>query len=232
MKQSDILWIGSTSTDTAPKQNCLLTPVRAKRTIVRYMRTPQRQPIDWLFPRVRNRVLALLLMSPGQRWHLRDIARRTGFALGTVRRELEGLTGAGIAVRHQDGNRIYYQANQDSPIFPDLRGLMTKTAGLADVLREVLLPLNKGLKAAFVYGSQAAGTASAASDVDLMVVGDLDEMQLHRAVAKAEKRLSRTVNYSLLSREEYSRKAKGKSGFVERVLKGERILILGSLDEV
>ena len=209
-----------------------MTVVRNKRTIVRIMRTVAKTAVDWLFPRARKSLLALLLSAPDRRWYLRDISRRTGCALGAVQRELAGLTAAQIVTRAREGNRTYYQANPACPILPDLSGLMRKTAGLADVLRSALSGLGGRITLALIYGSQAKGTGTAASDIDLLVVGDLDEMALHRAVSAAEKELDRSVNYSLLSRAEFRRKSKERSGFLGRVLAGPKIVLMGSADDV
>ena len=188
--------------------------------------------IEWLFPPARRKVLALLLAGPQVRWHLRDVARRTGLALGTVRRELKGLVQAGILTEVRDGNRTYYQADTGCPVIPDLTALMRKTAGLADALRTALKPLAGRIDAAFIYGSEASGKARTGSDVDLAVVGDVDEMALHRAVGLAEQQLSRTVNYTLLSRREFRRRRKERGGFLARVLGGPKIAILGNPDEI
>lgn len=209
-----------------------LTIVRPKRTIVRIMRTKKKEAIEWLFPQVRKRVLSLLLMSPEERWYLRDIARRTGCALGTVRRELAGLAACGIAHCVKDGNRTYYQANPACPLLPELTGLIRKTAGLADVVRSALKPLAGKVELAFIYGSQAGGKTTSASDVDLLIVGDMDEIVIHRAIGKAERELSRAVNYTLLSRKEFARRRKAKAGFLGRVLRGRKIAIVGNIDEV
>jgi len=188
--------------------------------------------IEWLFPPARRKVLALLLTGPQVRWHLRDVARRTGLALGTVRRELKGLVQAGILTEARDGNRTYYQADTGCPVIPDLTALMRKTAGLADALRTALKPLAEWIDAAFIYGSEASGKATTGSDVDLAVVGDVDEMALHRAVGLAEQQLGRTINYTLLSRREFRRRRKERGGFLARILGGPKIAILGNPDEI
>ena len=188
--------------------------------------------IEWLFPPARRKVLALLLAGPQVRWHLRDVARRTGLALGTVRRELKGLVQAGILTEARDGNRTYYQADTGCPVIPDLTALMRKTAGLADALRTALKPLAEWIDAAFIYGSEASGKARTGSDVDLAVVGDVDEMALHRAVGLAEQQLGRTINYTLLSRREFRRRRKERGGFLARILGGPKIAILGNPDEI
>ena len=123
---------------------------------MRIMRTKKKNinsPIDWLFPAVRKEVLVLLFMQPKQSWYLRDIQRRTGFAVGTVRRELNGLANADILSKTTEGNRVYYRANTECPFYQELAGLITKTAGIADVIKQALLPLNDEIKVAFVFGS-------------------------------------------------------------------------------
>jgi predicted nucleotidyltransferase len=196
------------------------------------MRTTRKQPIDWLLPLARKRLLARLLLSPEKRWYLREIAREAGLSVGTVRRELAGLASAQIVRKAPDGNRTYYQANAACPLLADLTGLLRKTAGLADVVRSALAPLAGDIDGAFIYGSEASGEATASSDVDLLVVGEVDEVALHRAVNKAEKDLGRAVNYTLLGRREFARRRKDKTGFVARVLAGDKIVLAGDADEL
>ena len=125
------------------------------------MRTKTKNAIDWLFPDVRKKVLALLLSSPDELWYLRDIERRLGLAVGTIRRELTGLRNAGIVVKSKDGNRTYYQANIDCPFFPELCGLLRKTAGVVDVLCEAMRPLSKkmGFNAWSIFSSSSGEKA-------------------------------------------------------------------------
>ncbi len=190
--------------------------------------TPRpKRPIDWLFPEVRKQVLALLLGDPDQRWHLRDVARRTGRALGNVRRELAGLTQAGILTRARDGNRTYYQANRSCPFLPELSGLLRKTAGLADVLREALAPLADKIQVAFVHGSHASGTAAAASDVDVLIVGDVAFGNVVSALAPAQDRLGREVNPSVYPPGEFERKTGEGNHFLDTVLGREKIFLVG-----
>jgi predicted nucleotidyltransferase len=171
-------------------------------------------------------------MAPQQRWYLRDIARRTGLALGTVRRELAGLVAAGILTQVKEGNRTYYQANAECPLLSELTGLIRKTAGLADVLGAALAPLADRVALAFIYGSQASGTAGPRSDVDLLVVSDADQLEVHKAVAAAEKQLQAAVNYTLLTSREFARRKQERAGFLARVLGGPKILLVGGLNEV
>ncbi len=173
-----------------------------------------------LFGRTRRNILALVFSRPEETFYLRQVVREVRAGLGAVQRELRHLTKAGILVRTARGREVHYQANRETAVFPELRGLMLKTAGLADVLREALAPLAPSIERALIYGSQAAGTATAQSDVDLLVVGTVDELALHRAIRGAEDRLGRTVNYTLLTPAELRRRRRQRSGFVARVLRG------------
>ncbi|MBI1865655.1 MAG: nucleotidyltransferase domain-containing protein [Nitrospirae bacterium] len=143
-----------------------------------------------------------------------------------VQRELGRLAEAGIINRSARDRVVEYRANRKCPIFAELEGLIRKTAGLAGVLREALGPLSREIDLAFVYGSHAAGTAGAASDVDVLIVGEADELAIHRALVKAELRLSRPVNYVLFSRKELQNRRKEKGGFLARVLSGPKIPIV------
>jgi predicted nucleotidyltransferase len=177
-------------------------------------------------------VLTLLMMDPDKRWHLREVARKADCAVGTVRRELKGLAACGLAVESRDGNRTYYQANSQSPAYPELAGLIRKTCGLADVLRAALAPLAERVKVAFLYGSQARQDAGPRSDVDLMVIGKVGFAEVVSALAQAQDTLAREINPTVYSVAEFRRKAASGHHFVRSVLKDRKIFLIGDADEL
>jgi predicted nucleotidyltransferase len=192
-------------------------------------RTEHRKISSALFGKTRRAVLAIFYAHPEESYYLRQVARAAGAGQGSVQRELKRLLEAGIIQRLDRGRQVYYQANRQCPIFSELQGLVVKTAGLAEVLRIALSPLTEKIELAFVYGSQASGNATASSDVDLLVVGDVDEMGLHMAVGRAERQLGRSVNYTLLSQPEFAQRRRAKGGFLARVLAGAKVPIVGPL---
>jgi len=103
-------------------------------------------------------------------------------ALGTVRQELERLTKVGVIEARVDGNRRYYAAREDHPLYPEIRGLVLKTSGLADLLRNALHK-EKGVRIAFVFGSIAQGREQAQSDIDLLVIGAVSLRQLTKLLS-------------------------------------------------
>lgn len=196
------------------------------------MRTKKKQPIDWLLPKTRKELLALLLSRPEERWYLRDITRRTGSALGSVQRELSGLVEVEILTRIQDGNRTYYQANKNCPFFPELSGLLRKTAGLVDILRKSLKPLDKKIQVAFVYGSMATGSAQSQSDVDLMVIGSCSLGEVVETLDPVQHEIGREINPTLYSKKEWQEKLTQGHHFVNAVRKAEKLFIKGSEDDL
>lgn len=190
------------------------------------------RPLDALLPKVRQAVLATLYIDPGREWYLSDLARHLKVTPSSLQRELAGLTEAGILRRRDDGNRVYYSAESESPIFSDLRGLFLRTVGLRDVLAESLKPLKDRIAVAFVYGSLASGEERASSDVDLMIIGRVGLAELAPALKKAEKTLLRPVNPSIYTPEEIAEKLALGHHFLETVMGKEKLFVLGDKDDL
>ena len=177
-------------------------------------------------------MLTLLLMNPARRWHLREVVRRTGCAIGTVRRELAGLVTCGVLTAARDGNRIYYQASQECPIYAELMSIIRKTSGLADVLRPALEGLGEGVEIAFIYGSQARHEAGTGSDVDLMVIGEADFGEVVAALGKVQDALGREVNPTVYPPPEFREKVSSGHPFLKTVLEEPKIFLIGSDHEL
>lgn len=184
--------------------------------------------ISHLLGDTRTAILAVLLLRPEEPQHVRELARITGVSPGTLHRELTALTSLGVLVRNAVGRQVYYTASRECPVFEELAGLLRKTAGLVDVIRSALLPHAAHIHAAFIYGSVAAGTESARSDVDVMILGDLPFARAVNALAAAQSALRRDVNPTVMRPDEFTRKRREKDGFVTTVWKSPRLWVIGS----
>lgn len=186
---------------------------------------------DHLLGHTRAAVLGTLLLHPEASLHVRELARLTGASAGSLHRELRALAGLGLLLRQQVGHQVHYRANEASPVFAELAGLLRKTSGLADVLREALLPLQRKAALAFVYGSVADGAERPGSDVDLMVLGTVGFAELVRALVPAQAALKREVNPTVMKPAEFAAKVLAGDGFARSVEQGKRIWLLGSEDD-
>ena len=181
-----------------------------------------------LFSTVELRVLGLLFGQPDRSFQSAELIRMARSGAGAVHRVLTRLAAAGLVTVTRIGNQKHYRANASSPIFPELRGLIAKTVGLAAPLQAALAPFADRITGAFVYGSVARGSETAGSDVDLMIIGDdLDYAALYQALQPAEATLGRAVNPTIYGVKEFNRRQRTR-GFVERVLQQSRLWVIGS----
>ena len=188
---------------------------------------------DALFTKVQQRVLAVLFGNPARSFYAQEIITLAGSGTGAVQRELARLESAGLATATRIGRQKHYQANPAAPVFAELRSLVLKTSGLADVLRAALAPLAPAISAAFVYGSVARQRDTSASDVDLLVVADdLSYPDLYAALTPVEPQLGRPVNPTVYSRAELARRVAEENAFVTRVLDGTKLWLFGGPDDL
>jgi predicted nucleotidyltransferase len=189
-------------------------------------------PLDSLLSKTTQGLLAATLLQPERSWYLSDLAKHLGRRPSSLQAPLACLATAGILRRHKDGNRVYYQANPECPFFPELQGLLAKTVGLVDVLRETLAPLEKQIAVAFVHGSIASFRERASSDVDLIVIGSVGLSKLSPALESAEERLGRPVNATVYTSTEFAKKLGDKNHFLRAVLDKEKLFIVGNKDDL
>jgi predicted nucleotidyltransferase len=188
---------------------------------------------DALFSKVQQRVLGLLFVNADRSFYTNEIVRFVGCGIGAVQRELETLAQSELVTIKKIGNQKHYQANPDTPIFAELRGILLKTVGLADILRLALLPLSDKIQTAFIYGSIAKGNDTAKSDIDVLIVGtELAYADVYEALSAHETDLGRPVNPSIYSTQELQRKLAEENAFVSRVLEQPKIFLIGSENDL
>ncbi|MBM4431446.1 MAG: ArsR family transcriptional regulator [Chloroflexi bacterium] len=207
----------------APKLGAIAPNLGARRA--------ETSPATALFGSTRQAVLGLLYTHPEQAFHMRQIARAVSAGQGAVQRELRHLTAAGILRRSVRGHQVLYQANGESPIFAELRGLVVKTVGLADVLRNALAALADRIHMAFIYGSMADGSFRADSDVDVLVVGDVTFAEIVSALGPAQEMLGREVNPAVYSSGEVRTRLGRQDHFLTSLLAEAKIFLVGDDDD-
>ena len=185
-----------------------------------------------LFGKARRAILSLLYSHTDEAFYLRHILRVAGVGHGAAQRELKQLSDAGILQRTVKGKQVYYQANRKSPIYDELHGLIVKTVGVVDVLRSALAPSIGRVKVAFVFGSIASGNEDKASDIDMMVVGEIPFGDVVSLLSPAEEKLGREINSVVYPLAEFTQKVKTDHHFVKTVIEGKKIFLVGDEGEL
>lgn len=205
-------------------------------TIVPDMSTDKVDPLYGLsaalFGKARRHVLALLYGHADESFYLRQIVRAVNLGQGAIQRELAHLTATGIVLRRRQGNQIYFQANRACPIFSELKALVIKTSGVVEVLRTALANLRDQITVAFVYGSLATGAEKSASDVDLMVIGEVTSGGVARILQDAQTTLAREINPTVYPPDEYRKKIKAGHHFLKSVINEPKLFVIGGEREL
>lgn len=183
-----------------------------------------------LLPEYRRRILGLLLLRPEEQLHGREIARRTGLSAGTVTRELSRLVSVGLLQREKRGNQQLYRADKNCPIFLELASILRKTSGVADVLMTALAPLEEQISVAFIYGSVAQGRETAASDIDVMLIGSLEFDVAVRHLWPLQSELGREINPQVFNCEQFA--ARADEPFFRDVLGKPKLFLIGDDNEL
>ena len=187
--------------------------------------------IEKLFPRARAELIRLLFTDPNRTLHLREIARLSGLALGTIQREVANMRASELILERRDGNRLYFSANTQNPIFTELQNIALKTTGLRSQLVQALNQL-EGIQLAFAYGSFASGNPSPESDIDLFVIGTIGLRQLAPRLSAVADIMNREVNPNVISVDSYTQKIRAHDAYISNVTNGEKLWIIGNDDEL
>jgi predicted nucleotidyltransferase/DNA-binding HxlR family transcriptional regulator len=185
---------------------------------------------ELLSSRARAEIFRLLFGGTGEELHVREIERRSGLNDSTLRQELRKLVRLDLVHSRKDSNRVYYRAKTENPLYPEIRNLVLKTSGLADVLKHALR--DKRIRVAFVFGSIARGEEKSSSDVDLMVIGQLGLRDLSGLLSGIEEKIGREVNPHVSHEDEFRKRIRTKEHFVSSVMESPKIFVIGSQDEL
>ena len=191
----------------------------------------KKQPIDFLFSRYRRQVLALLLLRPDEKFHVRELERLTGISAGSLHRELKAMAQAGLLIREQQGNQVLYRADRSCSIFEELASIFRKTVGLASLLKDALAPIASRIRVAFVFGSVAAGKQHARSDLDVCVLGEVELLDVVKALGSVQDSLQREINPVVMSANRFIDQLAHHERFAERICDEPKIFVIGDEDE-
>lgn len=186
---------------------------------------------DALFTTTQQKVLGLLYGQPEKSFYTNEILRLTGMGVATIKRELDRMEAAGILSMTRIGNQHHYQAKPECPVYHELLGIVKKTSGMTDSIRQALTPLTPQIEQVFVFGSMASGKETSASDIDLMIIGDVTFSEVVTMLYPVQGILGREINPKIYRKQEWLQMLENKEAFIKEVLSKPRMDIMGKDDE-
>lgn len=182
---------------------------------------------DALFTTTQQKVLGLLYGQPEKSFYTNEILRKTGMGVATIKRELDRMVAAGILSLNKIGNQHHFQANPDCPVFHELQNIVKKAFGMVGVINRALSTLADEIDWAFIFGSVASGKETSASDIDLMIIGDVGFADAVSALYSVQETLGREINPKIYRKDEWIQMVNNKDAFIKEVLSKPRMDVMG-----
>jgi predicted nucleotidyltransferase len=179
--------------------------------------------------KTKRNLLKLFLTNPERRFYTREVAKITGESLNAVRRELGYLEKAGLIKSHKEGNLKYFEVVKEFLFYAELKKIIYSTVALGDYLRNRLKG-SESIELAFIYGSVARNEEMVKSDVDLFVMGEIEEEELHGLASDIEKEISREINYVLMTKKEFNDRRNRDEPFLKRIMGEKKLMLKGNPD--
>lgn len=165
--------------------------------------------------KTRIKLLIRLFFNPDTRSYLRELAREFNISTNSVREELNQLTKTELLKAQKNGRNVYYTANQDHPLFPEIKSIVGKVMGIDQVVDGIVTRLGK-LEKAYLIDDYAEGKDTGI--IDLLLVGEIDQFHMNDLIKKTEKYIKRKIRCLVLSNEEFE-------DLVEKIKDRPRIVI-------
>ena len=179
--------------------------------------------------KIRRKILAKFFADDSKKYYINEMARLVGTTQGTCRRELNKLKDMEILKISREGNLVYYKVNIESPLYNEFRTIIHKTIGIEAKLINALNGI-KGIIYAFIFGSYAKKELRSDSDIDIAVIGNIDDNHLIKTIGKIEKDIGREINYHIYTLGEFKRKLQTNS-FTKNIVK-DFIIVKGNKNEL
>jgi predicted nucleotidyltransferase len=181
--------------------------------------------------KTRKELFRLYFTNAEQGYYLRELERILDIPVSMIRRELVNLEKTGMYISKKRGNQTYYYLNKNYPLFDELRSIVAKTIGVQGLIKKSLKNL-KHVDVAFIYGSFARNEAKASSDIDLLIIGNVDDRKMNSKIHQLEDKLKREINYTIYSMDEFKKKKKSKNPFIMDVMENPKIFLIGEHNEL
>jgi len=184
--------------------------------------------INILKSKLRAELLAFYFSRPDAELYLSELARVIKVDPMNLSRELKRLEKDNIFISRMSGKQKYYKLNKNYLFYNELKNIVAKTVGIESSLAEIVKG-ERAIKFCFIYGSYAAGTDRAGSDIDLFIIAEPAAMDLAaEKISGLEKKIGREINYRFFTDADFKKAIKEKNSFILNIIKNKKIFLIGN----
>ena len=177
----------------------------------------------------RAEILKKLFNKENQCFYLREFSRLTNISAPLLSRELRNLATMGLIVITEDGNRINFAANKEHVLYHSLCELVDKSCGHIELMRNIFSDFSADF--IFIFGSQAKGTATSQSDIDIFVIGDCGLKEVTKRLHQIANEIPQEINPYVICKEEFLNRLKNNDHFLTEIVNTQKIFVKGNFDE-
>lgn len=182
--------------------------------------------VDFLFTPTVQRVLGMTLIHPGQSFTLQELLRRAAAGRGSAQQQIDRLVHAGVLVEEpRRGRQRSIRANTEFFLYPELRSIALKTFGLIEPISEALQAYGDRIEEAFIFGSVVKGTDNGKSDIDVMVVGEVPQLDLFDVASRLQQNLGRAVQFNVYESAEWRNLVKNDP-VISQIVRGPTLQVI------
>jgi len=176
-------------------------------------------------------ILNFFFKNPDGVYYFREIAKSLNKEPAYYQRHLDDLVESGILSDERRGNLRFFKLNKNHPLYDELRSIISKTLGVQFKLKDLVNKYDT-IEAAFIFGSIASNQENPRSDIDLMIIGSVNEDLLIVDVNLLEQTLGREINYHIYTKDEIKKKLDGQDNFFTEIFNNPIIILKGNIDEL
>ena len=176
-----------------------------------------------LSSKITKKLLSYFFLHEDESLYFNEIVRRLGEDKRNLAKKIKEFESVGLLSVETKGPLKIYSVNKDFQFYKEFKKIVLKTVGIEGELKSALLKV-RGVKEAFIFGSYAEKKMDSLSDIDVMVIGEQNTIDLHKALSQVQKAIDREINITSMGRKEFT--AKQKDPFISKVMQSKRIVLI------
>jgi len=178
----------------------------------------------------KGEVLNLFFKDVDRKYYLREIARILGKEPGYYQKIINDLVKEGILIDERRGNLRFFWLNKNYSLYEEIKKMISKTIGVEGSFKELVNKLNN-VKCAFIFGSFAEDKQRTGSDIDLMLIGEINQDILIKEINKLEVEFNREINYQIFSKKEAVDRLNNNDNFFVNIFNKPMIILKGNIND-